>query len=419
MDIVKSKVKKKNYLLNKKNISIAGAGFVLILLFGWTKSSLTSVFVERSDVVVEKVKQGNINATVEGYGKLISGKQQLIAAQTVSKVKEIILRPGAHVTAESVIVKLENPELEIEVENKKYDLSLKKASLMLQEISNKRELLQESASLAEVKVEFETAQMKRKAEEELYSKGIVSKLTFESSLLKEQQLKKRISILNQRFEQLKLSQEVSLRINKEQVKQSESMLASAQLRAEKLIVRAGFDGVLQRLPVELGQSLNIGDEIALIGSVNELVAQVRVPQGSAQYVAVGQKAIVDTRIDKVEGIVERVEPIVEKNTVTIEISLPEKLPLGTRPQLNVDASIIIDTLIGVKYIRRPAHSKAGDRKELYHILKSGNEAKLKSIEFGREAGKFIEIVSGAQFGDEIIISDTNEYKDKSSQLILR
>ncbi|MFT6779494.1 MAG: HlyD family secretion protein [Paraglaciecola sp.] len=402
MDVVKTK-KSSSFKPTQVNM-LLGIIFVIGLLIYFAVSKNGSVSVERENLLIESVQKGDLDVIIEGYGTLTSDKQQLITSFSAATVKEIVLKPGAHVSANSVIVRLENPELVLQVENAEQELIQVQANLRQLKLNNQREILNESANLAEITARFDTAALKKAAEEKLVKQGIVSQLTFQQSVLDEKQLKQRIAILKQRIDQLKLVHDESVNIQSERIKQQQGRLNSTESRLDKLTVRAGFDGVLQRLSVELGQSLAAGQEVALIGSVTDLIALIRVPQSQAQLITIGKVAIIDTRRDKIEGIVSRIDPVVDNNTVEIEIALPALLPASARPQLSVDGVIIADTLQNVKYIKRPAGAKSNTSASLYKLNNQKN-ASAEELRFGVQAGQFIQILSGASVGEQFIISD--------------
>jgi HlyD family secretion protein len=303
----------------------------------------------------------------------------------------------------------------LQVENAEQELIQVQANLRQLKLNNQREILNESANLAEITARFDAAALKRTAEEKLVKQGIVSQLTFQQSELDERQLKQRIAILKERIDQLELVHEESVNIQLERIKQQHGRLNIAQSRLEKLTVTAGFDGVLQRLSVELGQSLSAGQEVALIGSVTDLIALIRVPQSQAQLITIGKTAIIDTRRDKIQGVVSRIDPVVDNNTVEIEIKLPALLPASARPQLSVDGVIVADTLLNVKYIKRPAGAKSNTSSSLYRLDTQAN-ATSQDLRFGAQAGQFIQILTGASVGEKFIISDLSNLQ-ASSQTI--
>lgn len=414
MDVVKTK-KKSTIAWRSPKALLVGLSLVILVLLLWTSVGGGPLSVERKDLLIETVQQGELEVVIEGYGSLISNRQQLLTTLSEATVKEIILKPGAQVKANSVIVHLENPELDQQVENAAQELIQAQANLRQLKLNNQRETLTESANLAEITARFETAELKRIAEEKLVAQGIVSQLTFQQTVLDEKQYKQRIAILKQRIEQLALVHEESVNIQLERVKQQQGRLNIAQSRLDKLTIKAGFDGVLQRLSVELGQSLSPGQEVALIGSVTDLIALIRVPQSQAQLVSIGKAAIIDTRRDKIEGHVSRIDPIVDNNTVEIEIALPASLPASARPQLSVDGVIIADTLKNVTYIKRPAGAAAESVVTLYRMENQQN-ASLQELRFGVQAGQYMQIISGAIAGERFIISDLSNLQTTSQSL---
>ena len=417
MDVVKKKTKKNWLLHSKLGLTTSGLAVLGIMLV-WANQASSSISVARNSLLIETVQQGDLKVEVEGYGTLTTDNQQLITAYTNATVKEIVLKPGASVSANSVIVRLENPELEQQVENARQELAQIQGNLRQLQLSNQREKLNESANLAEIESQLEAATLRREAEEILVKQGIVSSLNYQETVLTEKQLSKRLNILKERVKQLALVHEESVKIQQERIKQQQGQLTIAQDRLNKLTVRAGMDGVLQRLSVELGQSLAAGSEVALIGSVTDLIALIRVPQNQIQQVQLGQPAIIDTRRDKISGTVARIDPIVENNSVEVEIKLPATLPKSARPMSNVDGTIIADTLKNVTYIKRPAGIKSNSKVDLYKYDAGQQIAQLQSIQFGTQTGQFIEVRSGAKASEQFIISDLNNLQANNPRLTI-
>jgi len=314
------------------------------------------------------------------------------------------------VTKNSIIVRLENPELQKALENVQYALAETTANLRQLKLNQKRELLSEKANLAELVSQHKAAKLTLVAQEKLLKSGIVKQLDYQENLLHEEQLKERIGIFNERNEQLLLVHQEAINIQSERVKQRQNQVDIAQERLDKLNVTAGFNGVLQRLSVTLGQSMAAGQEVALIGSVTDLIALIRVPQNQAQKVIAGQTVEIDTRLDTIVGTVSRIDPIVVQNTVEIEIALPEKLPKSARPQQNVDAIITTKILNNINYIARPANIKAQSQTSIYRLNKANDTAHKTELVLGEKTGRYIEIIKGAEAGQRFIISDLSNYQ---------
>jgi multidrug efflux pump subunit AcrA (membrane-fusion protein) len=409
MDV--SKVKPKQSKL--KSMPLISMSLICLLIgIVWYVNSYASVkSLKRNDMLFGTVKHGDLSVEIEGYGALRSDKQLLITSLTRATVQEIILKPGALVKPDSIIVQLANPELQQQFDSASQELSQRKANLRQLKLNQQREILNESASYAEMEARYETAKVKLDALAGLVKSGIVSTLDYKESLVEEAQLKKRLGIHKQRSAALTLVNQEAISIQLDQIKQQEGQLRIAQNRLDRLSVKAGFSGVLQRLSVELGQSLAAGQEIALIGSVKDLIALVRVSQSKAQQIFIGQQAIIDTRRDIIMGSVSRIDPVVVENTVEIEIALPSKLPKSARPQLSVDATIITDTLTDVTYMERPVNAQENSQMSLYKLDESTGYAVKVDIKFGREAGRYIEVIEGGKVNDIFIVSDLSHLKN--------
>lgn len=416
MDVVKKKQATKQMSINK--VKLAAAVLSVLLISAWATSTKGSVAVERKEILIGQVKSGDLDVIIEGFGTLESDKQQLITAFSPGTVKEVILKPGAAVTKDSVIIQLENPELLQQLENAKQELIQVKANLRQLKLNNQREQLNESANLAQINAEYETAALERKAEEILYEKNITSKISFQQKVLHQQQLKDRIEILTQRQKQLNLVHAESENIQIERIKQQQGRVDIAQSRLDKLTIKAGLDGVLQRLSVELGQSLSAGQEIALIGSVTELVALIGVPQNQVHQIKIGQDAIIDTRRDIIAGKVIRIDPVVVENRVEVEISLPNTLPASARPQSSVDGVITVENLKNVKYIKRPAGVRANSESSLYKMQQEDGTAVLQTVNFGQQAGDYIQLLAGVELNEQYILSDLRHLQNTHQQLII-
>lgn len=417
MDVNKKVSKGPRWGTRVKIIALAGA--VLVGLMSYAAATRSGVEVNGHDLVVDAVQQGNLDITVQGYGELISAKQILLTSPSLATVREIILKPGAQVKADSVIVRLEDPVLVQKHEAARHALNTAQATLRQLELTNQRETIKEQGAQAELVALQKTATTKRQAEESLVASGVVAKLSFAQTVEDEKQLNYRVDLGKTGMKQLEQIHREALRIQEDQVEQMRADLAVTQTQLDRLTVRAGMDGVLQKLPVEMGQSLAPGAEVALVGSDSELAALIRVPQGQAQSVHLGNEAIIDTRREKIAGKVVRIVPIVANNTVEIEVALASIQGTSARPNLSVDGTIIGDRLDHVKYVRRPARVNPNTVAQVYSVGPDTDEAHPKKVRFGRLAGQYIEVLGGADVGDKLIVSDLSDLNLGGGSLSIR
>lgn len=407
MDVVKQKQASDNSV---KRIAIAFIILLALLLVYLVKQSVNQVTLNKKDLVIAQVNQGDLRVSVDGYGKLVSHKQELITALTRATVKEIVLKPGAVVTQGSLIVKLENPELVYQLSSAQQQLNSLQANSRQLALNQQREVISENARIAEYAAMLEAASLKREAEEKLFKQGIVSGLKFRESQLNEKQLKTRISLAKQSLSHLQKVHQEALLIEKERINQQLNTVKNAQDRLNALDVIAKFDGILQRLPVNLGQSINPGQEIALIGSTSDLIAEIQVPQSQANAIQIGQEVEVNTRQSIVLGKVSRIDPIVRDNAVMIDVTFTQTLDSHMRPEQNVDAEIITDVLTNVAYIERPANIQAKNQQAMYRLDQDQNKATRVDITFGQKTSRYVAITHGAAPGESFILTDLTNYQ---------
>jgi len=327
------------------------------------------------------------------------------------------VRPGAQVDEDSIILRLNNPDVLREVETAQNLLIQEQANLRRLALTNERELLTEQSALSELESYLKAASLRRDAEEPLAAKGVIPQITFQTDLLQQEQFAQRANFQHGRIAQLKKVMKEAQLIQQKQIDQADAHFQSMQLRAERLTVRAGLKGVLQRLPVELGQSVSAGQELALVGSDKDLLALIKVSQSKAEQVRVGHLAIINIRREKVQGVVTRITPEVHEGTVEVEIAFTHGVPVSARPELNVDAQIHTASLNNVLFMERPVNAQSHGKVMLFRLGADNTSAELHELTFGEDAGKYIQIEQGAEPNQMFILSDMAQIQDaKNIQL---
>lgn len=367
--------------------------------------------IERSRVLLAEVQRGDLQVSVDAYGVLRSDRQTLLTALTPATVQQVLLRPGALVSQDSIILQLSNPELIQDVEAAAMALSQEEANLKRLQLANQRDRLAELAILAELEANLQTVTLQRHAEEQLVADGIVSSLVYQTTVLQQQQMQQRLDLHRQRLGQLDDVIAQSEIIQQEQINQSRARYQIMQQRAERLTVRAGMDGVLQRLPVELGQSVVAGQELALVGSDQHLLALVRVSQARAEQLQIGQPAQINTRRERVPAVVTRITPEVQEGTIEVELAFTEGVPASARPELSIDAQIFTAQLTDTLYLERPVNIQSHSNSRLFKLADNGRSLTATPLQFGHDAGRFLQITSGAEPGDRFVLSDMGTFRD--------
>ncbi|NQZ25705.1 MAG: HlyD family efflux transporter periplasmic adaptor subunit [Colwellia sp.] len=405
MDIKKTAPVKKN-LWQKPAVFIVAA----LAFTAWQFNKPSSDdSVARSELSIATVQQSDLAFTISGFGKLISKHKRLLTAPTKATVEEILLLPGTQVTPDTVIMKLSNPDLLLQVNNAQMELARHHASLRELIINQKSDYLAHQAILIQIKANLAAAELKVEAQASLAEKGIVSSLDFKRSKLAATQFAERLNIEQQRLAHLKSAHQEKIAVQGELAKQLNANLVLKRSLQADLVIHADIEGVLQSMPVTLGQSVTAGEQLALVASNKTMIAQLKIPERDAQHIAIGHPAEINTRSALVRGVVNRIDPVITNGSVIIDIDITGALPVNARPELKVEGIIEIGILNNALYVKHPVGVKANSSTQLFTLLAGQQTATLRTMKFGRVIGNNIELLSGASEGEQFIVSDTSSW----------
>lgn len=390
-----------------RRIALGALGAVAILAISVAIYSLEPAAypVKKEAIWTGVVERGEMVRRVRGPGTLVPEDVRWIPARTNGRVEAILTKPGVEVTPDTVIVELVNPELEQELEDAQLSLSSARAEYENLRAQLDSTLLEREARLIQVKADMESSRLQADADAELAAEGLIPDINQKRSKLQADQLDEQVAIETQRYEKARTSIAAQLTARRAQVQQQEAFYQLRRSQLDSLKVRAGITGVLQEVPVEVGQQLTPGEPLARVARPDTLMAELQIPETQAKDVTVGQTASIDTRNGIVEGRVMRVDPAVQNGYVQVDVDLIGDLPRGARPDLSVDGTIQIERLENVLYVDRPAYGETGSTVQLFKIVGDGDEAVRVDVGLGRSSVNTIEIVSGLEEGDEVILSD--------------
>ena len=394
----------------RRIITIAAVALgVILATIGVSRLKPAVPTAERSTVWIDTVKRGPMVRQVRGLGTLLPENIRWIPANTEGRVEKIIIWPGTRVEPDSVILELSSPELEQAAHDAELQATAAEAELTTLRATLQRGLLDQEATTAKAKSDYEQARMERETNDQLAKNGLIAELQYKTSKVKEAELANRNDIELKRLSFARDSIEPQLASKQATVDQAKQLAKLKADQVEALHVRAGMSGVLQQLPVQIGQRMKVGDNLARVADPTKLKAQIKIAETQAKDIQIGQKAVVDTRNGLVDGHVIRVDPAVEQGTVTVDVAIDGQLPKGARPDLSVDGTIELERLNDVVYVGRPAFGQENNTVGMFKLINGSNEAVRTPVKLGKSSVNTIEILSGLQPGDQVILSDTSAW----------
>ncbi len=408
VDIARPASVKRQKKIRRAIYAAVGLLAIVLITVGVSRLKPAAPSVERSTVWIDTVKRGDMVRQIRGSGTLVPEDIRWINTTTQGRVERIVLRPGAHVTPDSVIMELSNPDLRQSV----LDAQLAHATAVAAYANRKAELesqlLNQEAAVATTESQLKQAELVLAANEELFKATLISELQLKQFRGTVDELKNRLTADQKRLEIARAGVKSQLAPQEAEIAQRKATYDLRLQQLENLKVKAGMNGVLQIVPVEVGAQVGPGTNLARVADPSTLKAELRIAETQTKDITIGQMAEVDTRNGIVPGRVSRIDPAATNGTVGVDITLEGPLPPGARPDLSVDGTVRLEKLENVIFVGRPAFGQEEGTVSLFKLMPNG-EAVRTTIKLGKSSVNTIEIKEGLQPGDQVILSDMSSY----------
>ncbi len=410
MDIARPEIKRQKR--RRRIIWVSVALVVLVALtVGVSRLKPAAPTVDRSTIWTDTVKRGSMLRQVRGLGSLIPSHEDVrqIPAETEATVIRIVKLPGSQVDPDTVLVEMSNPQLEQEALDAQLQVKAAQAEYQSLKVKLDSDLMTQRAGAATVNAEYSEAERQAQTDKALYDLGVISGLTAKASEDKAHEMVTRNKIEDQRLDINQKAIASQLAVQQAKVDELRALADLKQQQLQRLKVKACVAGVLVELPLQVGQHVLPGTELAKIVQPNHLMAELKIPETQARDVQIGEPASVDTHNGVIAGEVSRVDPAVQNGTVTVDVKLTGELPKGARPDLSVDGTIDLEKLENVLYVGRPAFGQESSTISMFKLDPSGNGATRVQVKTGRASVNLIQIESGLKEGDTVILSDMSRW----------
>ncbi|HEX7318153.1 MAG TPA: efflux RND transporter periplasmic adaptor subunit [Pyrinomonadaceae bacterium] len=365
--------------------------------------------VERATILTGVVTRGQMVREVRGTGTLTANDARVVAAAAAGRVERVLVQPGGQVRADTVLIELSNPELEQAAADTQFQLLLAQDEYKNLRVKLESEQMGLEAAVATAQAEYKQAALQADTDQSLLDKGLIPAITAKLSRLKADELATRQTIAERQLNVGTRSAQAQTGAQETRIAQLRALSQLKQQQVGTLRVVAGTPGVIQQLQAEVGQQVTPGTNLARVVEPDNLKAELHIPEGQAKEVAVGQIVSIDTHNGVVAGRVARIDPAVQQGTVTVDVTLGERLPQGVRPDQSVDALIELQRLENVLYVERPAFGQADSETELFKLVDGGAGAARVRVKLGRGSANTVEVLEGLQESDQVILSDTSAW----------
>ena len=365
--------------------------------------------VDRAAVWIDSVQRGPLLIEVRGPGTLVPERVRWISAVTAGRVEKRLAEPGQEVNPETELLELSNPDVQLEALESERQLTVAQGDRVNLRTALETTRLNQEGNVAAAKSAYLDAKRTAEASSDLAKKELISSMEASRAEDRVVELQTRYEVEQKRLEVMTDATDSQLRLQDAQVGRLRAVTEFQRERIRSMKVMAGAHGILQELPLEVGQWAQSGAVLARLVEPGRLKAVLRIPETQAKDLTLGQPAAIDTRNGIVKGAVARIDPAVQNGTVTVDIRLEGEMPRGARPDLSVDGTIQVERLDNVLHVGRPAYGQANSTVGLFKLSPDGREATRVSVRLGRTSVNTVEVLGGLQPSEKVIISDMSRW----------
>ncbi len=386
-------------------VAVAIGAWALPALYD--RRTASEPIVARESLTIDTVTRGTLERSVTAAGTLVPDRVHVVATAADGIVAELPLRTGSRVQTDSVIARLENPDLSVAVADVRAQLSAAEADVASAREEAAAARLDEDAVLRSARAESARATVEATSDTALHGQGLIGDLQYRSAIIKSAEDRDLVSIARRKIAVGGADATAKIAAAQALVDRLSATLAAKRAQEATLIVRAGATGVVQSIAIDPGQRVASGTELARVADERDLKAVVAVAESDMRGIVAGLPASVRSADGAViDGRVSRIAPTAANGTVPVDVTL-EALPRGARAYQNVDGTIVLDRAQNALSVARPASANGASSVALYRLDADGNRAYRTSVRIGNGSDDRVRVLSGLSAGDRVIVSDTS------------
>jgi HlyD family secretion protein len=390
-------------------LPISVLGVCMAISFGVLRLRSASPSVDKTSLQYVTVESGSMTCRVDGLGTLVPEDVRWLSAGTDGHVDQILLRPGAHVKPNTVILELSNPDLDRQITDAELAMKKSEAELANLRVQLQAQLLNEKALEAQLESEATQANLESQRDDALLKAQLGTVMNEKISRAKAESLATRLKIERERVGISEEARQAQLTAKQAEVSQMQALYSLRTQQKESLLVRAGMNGILEEISIGIGQQIGPGTILARVANSARLMARVHIPEAQASNIDLNQFATVTLQDHSYPAKVVHIDPNVQNGTVSVDLKFVGAQPREARTDLSASGSIEVDKIPQTTFVKWPLQSHAGDPLSLFKVSDDGKEASRIDVILGRTSNDRVQIAQGLHPGDRVIVSDMSSW----------
>ncbi|MBU1437865.1 MAG: HlyD family efflux transporter periplasmic adaptor subunit [Gammaproteobacteria bacterium] len=383
-------------------------GIPVVVYAFWPKRPQATEFMLASPVTAR------INTTIHAYGSLQPKTRYSIISQINGNVEQIHLRPGDVAKAGEIIITLSNPKLTREAEKAQLEWLAEQANLQKLQAGQLNAISVQQSQVKLAQYELALAENRLKANKTVYQQQVISRLDLQQTELAYEKARLTLADLQQLQQTLQTTHQAELTAYQYILQRAEKQYELLQNDIRHLEIRAGIDGLVNKLNTDLeeGQSVEAGTGLGQLADPTSLYAQLRVQASDITMLANQQVVEINIKDQMMAGVVQRISPQVDNATVEVDVRLTESLPANAMSNMAISAIIRVQAKQPSLLLKKPPHIKhAGPNVLLIAANKDGDatDYQPRQVQIGWVGTDQIEVLDGLTSSDSVVLADPAQF----------
>jgi len=387
--------------------AVAGGLIVLIVVV----ISMLQTSLKRKDLNISTVDKGVIEVSVSASGKVIPAFEEIINSPINSRIVEVYKRGGDSVDIGTPILKLDLQSAETEYNKQLDEEQMKSLQLEQQRVTNHNKLSEMEMNLKVSRMELDRKAVELRNERYLDSLGAGT-----TDKVRQVELDYNVSVLKLKEDEQKYKNEQALAEADLKVKSLElnifrKSLAETRRTLEDAQIRSPRKAILTYVNNEIGSQIGQGAKVAIVSDLSHFKIEGEIADTYGDRIAAGSKAVIKIGSEKLDGTVSDVTPLSKNGVISFTVQLEEDNHKRLRSGLKTDVYVMNAVKDDVLRIANSSYYVGKGEYELFVV--NGDQLLKRKVQLGDSNFEYVEVVSGLQEGDQVVVSDMNAYKDNN------
>lgn len=395
----------------RKQIGKVGIGVAVAVGLVSMVISLMQASLERKNLTLSVVDRGLIEVSVSASGKVVPAFEEIINSPINSRIVEIYKKGGDSVDVGTPILRLDLQTAETDYNKQLDEEQMKRLQLEQQRVVNHNKLSEMEMNLKVSRMKLNRKEVELRNEHYLDSLGAGT-----TDKVRQVELDYNVSQLELKEDEQKYINEKALAETELRVKELELNIFRKSLAETKRIlddaqIRSPRKAILTYVNNEVGAQIGGGSRVAIVSDLSHFKIEGEIADTYGDRIAAGSKAVVKIGSDKLEGQVSDVTPLSKNGVISFTVQLEEDNHKRLRSGLKTDVYVMNAVKDDVLRIQNASYYVGKGEYELFVVR--GDQLLKRKVQLGDSNFEYIEVASGLEVGDEVVVSDMNNYKDKN------